>query len=122
MSQFNLNPYITRPANTDLSTKQNYFVKLTSGKVALAAAGTDKILGVLNNYPSAANQAATVQITGTAKVVASGAISALAYVTSDSAGKAVATTSSGDTVRGIALEAAAADGDIIEVLLTYFKY
>ena len=60
---------------------------------------------------------ATVQVYGTCKVVASAAISIGDKVTAAAGGKAVTTTTAGHIVRAIALEAAAADGDIIEVML-----
>lgn len=106
---------------TSLATKQFYLVKQhTDGTMILAAAATDKIVGVLNNKP-AIGAAARVQLNGTAKVVAGGTISVGAWVTADSAGKAVATTTAGDVVIGKFLgTAAAASGDIIEVQLHQF--
>ena len=53
---------------------------------------------------------------GTSKVIAGGAITVGAWVTTDSSGEAVATTTDGDIVIGRALEAAD-DGDIFEVQL-----
>lgn len=104
-----------------LIAKQYYIVKQhTDGTVILAAAGTDKILGVLQNKP-AVGAAALVRFLGTSKVVAGGAISVGAWVTSDASGLAVATTSDHDVVLGKFLgTAAAASGDIIEVQLGIF--
>jgi len=106
---------------TTLIAKQYYIVKQhTDGTMILAAAATDKIVGVLMNKP-AVGAAANVQIGGTAKVIAGGTIAVGAWVTSDSAGKAVATTTDKDVVLGKYLgTASAASGDIIEVQLGIF--
>lgn len=106
---------------TTLIAKQYYFVKQhTDGTLILAAAATDKIVGVLQNKP-AVGAAALVRFGGTTKVVAGGTISVGAWVTSDSNGKAVATTTDKDFVIGKYLgTAAAASGDIIEIQIHMF--
>ena len=105
-------------AAADLSAKQFFIVKLDSSAngVALSAAATDVHIGVLQNTP-ASGEAATVRFLGTSKVVAGAAITKGAYVASDASGKAAATTADKDNAIGIALEAAAADLDVIEILL-----
>lgn len=106
---------------TTLAAKQYYIVKQhTDGTMILAAAGTDKLVGVLQNAP-AVGQAALVRFLGTTKVVAGGTISVGAWVTADSAGKAVATTSASDVVLGTYLGTGSASaGDVIEVRLGIF--
>lgn len=106
---------------SSLATKQYYIVKQhTDGTAILSAAATDKHLGVLQNKPGV-GVSALVRFLGTTKVVAGGAISVGAWVTADSNGKAVATTTDKDVVIGKYLgSAAAADGDIIEVQLGIF--
>lgn len=106
---------------TSLATKQFYIVKQhTDGTMILAAAGTDKIVGVLQNKP-AIGAAANVRIGGTTKVIAGGTIAVGAFVTSDASGKAVSTSSTSDYVLGKYLgSAAAASGDIIEVQIGMF--
>lgn len=102
----------------DLSAKQNYIVKAdvsNDQSVVIAAAATDPIVGVLENKPTA-GQAALVQILGTAKVIAGGTVTRGDVVTSDSAGKAITTTTDKDVAVGRALESAVA-GDIFEILL-----
>ena len=42
--------YITVPAGSDLSTKERYFMTITSGRLAVAGAGV-RIAGVLDNDP-----------------------------------------------------------------------
>lgn len=71
---------------------------------------------MLQNAPSAAGYAATVAISGVSQVIAGAAITRGDSVASGSAGKAK-TATSGNRVLGLALSAAAADGDIIRVLL-----
>lgn len=110
---------ISIPANADLSGNQFYFVKVAnnsgSGEAALADAG-DRVLGVLQNAPDAQGKVAEVAIGGVVKVVADASITAGAEVASSSTGK-VETAGTGDTVAGVALEEATADGDIIEIKL-----
>lgn len=107
--------------SVSLATKQYYIVKQhTDGTVILSAAGTDKHVGVVMNKPIV-GAAALVQILGTAKVIAGGTITVGSFVTSDSNGKAVSTTSASDYVLGKFLGgASAASGDIIEVQLGMF--
>lgn len=106
-------------AEVSLATKQFYAVKLGSGtddNVDLAGAG-EAVIGVVQNNPAITEQA-DVMLLGTTKIVAGAAITKGAYVKSDSAGKAVATTTDRDKSFGRALTTAGADGDIIEIILT----
>lgn len=108
---------LTLKAAADLSTKQHFFVKVTAAQsVNLCSAITDVAIGVLNNKPDAANKAAEVDVSGTTKVVAGAAIAAGARVAPMASGKAQ-TAASTQVPRGIALDAAAADGDVIEIFL-----
>lgn len=120
MAQFNPSSgERTFKAGADLSAKQYFIVKLdsTQNQVVLAAAATDKLLGVLLNAPVANQEARVHMNVGTTKVIAGAAIALGSYVTSDGSGKAIATTTDKHKTLGIALEAAAADGDIIEVAM-----
>lgn len=106
-------------STNDLSAKQYYIVAVDTSNdesVVLAAAGTDPVVGVLQNKPKAA-AAALVRFIGTSKVIAGGSITRGDKVTSDSNGKAVTTTSANDQVLGRALSSAAT-GDLVEVLLS----
>jgi len=99
------------------------FVKYSATGVAISTAGTDKIAGVCNqDVANTSGDTIPVVIAGTVRVEASASIDKGAYVTATTAGKAIATTTTDDIVRGIAREAAAADGDIIEIQLTYFHH
>lgn len=116
MSQSNMGE-CTKVASEDLTAKQFYIVQMdSSGDMEIGEGATDLLLGVLQNKPDD-GEAGIYRHVGTSKVVASGAIAIGARVTTDSAGKAVTTTTNGDLVVGVALEAAANDGDIIEIQL-----
>ena len=119
MSQSNMGEK-TKLASEDLSAKQFYIVQMdSSGDMEVAEGATDLLLGVLQNKPES-GQAGTYRFEGTTKVVASAAIAIGDWVTTTNAGKAVATTTDKDIVIGKALEAAAADGDIIEIQVSIF--
>lgn len=117
MSQSLLSQELTKLASEALTAKQFYIMQMdANGACEIGEGATDLLIGVLQNTP-ASGAAARVRFAGTSKVVASGVIAIGAYVTTDAAGKAVTTTTDGDLVVGQALEAAGADGDIIEIRL-----
>ena len=106
---------ITGLVSADMTSKQYYIVKGSTTSVTLCTAGVQP-LGVIQDTPAASGRPGNIAIGGISKVVAGAAITAGAYVSSDSAGKAV-TAASGDFALGIARTAATADGDVISVLL-----
>jgi hypothetical protein len=126
---------ITLKAAADLSTKQYYAMKVSAANtVNVASAAGEPVIGFLQNKPSAANEAATVAYTGRTKAVAGAAVAAGAYVkvlangkvddastamTADASGASATAATTGAHTIGIALTAASADGDVIEVLLTH---
>jgi hypothetical protein len=92
-------------------------VKLVTGQLQLAGL-VDKELGVLRDAAFAAGDQRAVILRnkqGTIPMVANGAIAAGGAVFTAASGKVGVSTSTGFLI-GTALEAAAADGDIIEVL------
>lgn len=93
------------------------FLRVTLSSGVLAAAGaTVSCLGTTED-PFVAAETGPVRLrsaNGTRKMVASGAITASNPVYAAASGKIAGT---GTVLEGIALEAAAADGDIIEVLM-----
>ncbi len=123
---------ITLVAGADLSASQFLAVKLnSSGRAVLAGAGEDAV-GVLQSK-AGAGLPVTVRVAGITKFIAGDAIAAGARVASDADGKAktavaasVNTSDAGapaDAVAGSftlghALEAAAASGVFIAVLLS----
>jgi len=108
---------VTFEAAADLSAKQFHFVKLTAANtVNVCTATTDNPIGILQNKPSAAGRPAVVRLFGISKAVASGAISAGALIATEADAEA-GTPAASDPVVGKALEAAAAQGDLIKVLI-----
>jgi hypothetical protein len=97
----------------------NRFVTFnTAGKVAQVGTAGAKADGVVTDAVSA-DEATPVETHGVAMVEAGAAIANCGPVTSDNQGRAIATTTAGHHLNGIALETAAAAGEIIAVLVTY---
>ncbi len=102
-------------AGADLSAKVHYLAKIDSdGDIVLAAAGTDVVCGVIRES-NVENKPVTVQYGGMGKAIAGGSVTAGNRLTADGNGKAVATTTAGDKVFGVALTAADS-GDIFSFL------
>lgn len=99
------------------------FVTTAAGDtIDLQTTAAGKVLGVvqekLDRTKVATGKAvADVRMLGITKVRASAAIAQLDYVTNAITGRA-ATATTGQLIHGIALSAAAEDGDLIDVLLT----
>lgn len=110
---------ITRVAAATFASSQYLAAKLnsTEGQAAVCSAASDTVLGIIQD-DVASGQASLIRVTGITKWVASAAISIGAVVGTTAAGKAVTKSANNDKIAGIALSAAAADGDIISVLLT----
>ena len=118
MSTENIALTHSREAGEAMTDKQFYIVQLdATGKIEVGEGATDLLVGVLQNTPAAGEQA-VYAYAGKAKVISAGVIGVGAWVTTDTAGKAVATTTDGDIVIGRYIgTAAAAAGDLIEVQL-----
>lgn len=107
---------ITRPASTDLSTKQYLFTKLDSaGKAAVCSVAGEPAVGVQQNKPAALDRETEIGFHGVSKVIAGGTVASMAKVTTDAAGKAV-TAASTNNVAGLCIDGGVV-GDIITVLL-----
>jgi hypothetical protein len=106
-------------AGEAMTDKQYYIVQLdATGKIEVGEGATDLLVGVLQNKP-AAGEPALYRFNGTSKVKLGGTVAIGAWVTSDTAGKGVATTTDGDITIGRYIgTAAGADGDIGEVQLS----
>jgi hypothetical protein len=111
---------VTLPAAADLSASQHRIVTIDANGAASLATATSLGIGVLQNKPVAA-QAASVAYSGVTKVVAGGTIAAGARVTSDANAAAIAATTGGDSVIGLALASAVA-GDKVAVLLGQYPF
>ncbi len=114
---------IARKADNDLSLKQFFLMKATATGVDLNGTLNGPVLGPLTNDP-VAGKAAAVQVAGVARVVAGAAFAIGDPIKSDAAGKAIKQTGEAAGTQvfviGRALEAAAADGDQVEILITPF--
>lgn len=88
---------ITLEAAADLSAKQYYFVKITSGgKADVCAAATDRPVGVLQNKPTAGNTAEIV-VSGVTKVSSDAGLTAGNLIGTSGDGQADAKTPGTDT-------------------------
>ena len=116
MSQYVLGLAKSFKAEADYSAKQYLLVKLgaTAGGCLLSTANTDLIIGAIQNKP-ASGEGADIPLTGTALVKAGGTLSKGAYLTADSASKAISEGTEDKQIFGIALEDAVVD-DVFEYL------
>ena len=116
MATFQAGQRYSAAAAADFTGKRYTIVKTDSnGNIVNASAATDAILGVIDNEPTSGKTADVVIINseGTFKVKCGGTISKDAYLTSDSNGAAIATTTTGNRVFGRALTSAVS-GQIVE--------
>ncbi|MBD2628483.1 DUF2190 family protein [Trichormus variabilis] len=91
------------------------------GGVVQAAAATDKFLGIGNNLgASASGQRTDIVRGGIAEVEYGGTVAAGDWLTSDANGKAIATTTAGNRIIGIA-DVGGVSGDIGLCLITFGK-
>ncbi|MCX6013512.1 MAG: hypothetical protein NTV30_08930 [Chloroflexi bacterium] len=122
---------LTFVASVNLVSSQYKVVKMSGSTTPLGvelptavtdgAVQTDVQIGVLQNEPLQSG-AAVVRVAGTTKVIAGTPIAIGAYVCSGSPAGYIQTAAVDKSfVIGIAMETAAASGDIIEILLTHFK-
>lgn len=115
-------PTVSLEAASNLSSYQYYVVKFasTAGQVKLATTpATDTIIGVLQNEPTAGQEAQIAGI-GYCIAAAEASVSAGNPVTCSSTGRVKATTTDKDEVLGFAMQASSAAGDLIQVHLTRF--
>lgn len=123
MSQSNPGPTKTFTAGAALS--QFARVKLSTGKLAAAGLADGAAeLGTLEEAAFADLDVRAVLLAnapGSRKMIAAKSISAGATVYTAASGKISDAAATGATKIGIALEAATADGDIIEVLYKHFN-
>jgi len=121
MAEYTQSGRLTRKAAADLSALQYTCVKLdTNGNVVAATAATDKIIGILQNAPTA-NQFADVLLrnsAGTSKAKLGGTVAAGDYLTSNGSGALVTTVTAGNEIVGRAIKAGAS-GDVAEVIVNF---
>lgn len=111
---------VTLVAAADLSAKQYHFVKLdSSGQAAVITANTDRAIGVLQNAPTAGQEAEVLVVGGT-KLVAGEAVAEGAVLSTTSAGKADSITVGSATTQyilGTALTEVSNDGEIFTAVI-----
>jgi hypothetical protein len=107
----------TLVAASDLSADKYRFVVVTAGKIARLNSAGGRADGVLQT-PAIQDRAAEVMVSGVTKMIAGAAIAATGPVTSDVQGRVIP-AATGNAINGIALETAAAAGEVIAVLLGY---
>jgi hypothetical protein len=106
----------TKTASVDLSAKQYSIVKVSGANtIAGATAATDRPCGILQNNPVSGGPAA-FRRGGSSLLTAGAAFAAGAELMSDGSGRGITATGSGAIVAAIALEAATAINQIVEVL------
>lgn len=105
-------------------SKTGMIAKITSADAVqtcdIASAATDIVVGVFTDNapaPAGKNVYVNVRMSGIARVLVAAPVAKGAKVTTDAAGKGIATTTAGNTVVGIALEASTPNG-YVDVLLT----
>jgi len=109
---------LTFKAGAALTNYQYHFVKLdgTSGIVHCSAA-KELSIGILQNAP-ADKRAARIRLLGTSKLVMGATCNEMALITPTDDGHGAVAIADKDHVGAIALEAAGAIDEIIEVLIT----
>ncbi len=110
---------ITFKAAGDLSLLQYYFVKLDADGKVEACGHNEVSIGILQNAPDAEDEAARVRLLGTSKLVMNEAVDEGEMITSTADGDGEVVDAADEYAGAIALEAATAQNDIVEVLITH---
>lgn len=105
---------ITVDQTVGASALSQFALVKTNGALVVTAADTDLAIGVIQTDASASEANVQTVAFGETKAIASGLISKMARICPDAAGKIKAAVT-GDLVCGYALEAAGADGDVIDI-------
>lgn len=104
-------------AGADLSSSQYCLVKVNDeNEVVVATAGTDKIIGVVQNTP-VSGEVAEVAIAGRTKIKASAGIADGVAVTATTGGKGVGTTTPGDCAIAITLTTVSNANEIVDAVI-----
>lgn len=108
---------ISKPASADLSARQYRAMSLSSGEVATAAADADAVFILQNKDADAQGRMCKLRWTGPSRGVAGAAFAENARLKVGTDGKLIAVSAATDPSVALALEAAGADNDIVEVLV-----
>jgi hypothetical protein len=117
-NQLGVSP-ISFKAGAAIGINRAVILDSASNTVIAASAITDLVIGIALEAAAAAGDLVPVQVFGKAKVVASAAIAVGAQLMPTGSGSGKVATAAGATAKsmGVALQAAGADGDVIEALL-----
>ena len=106
---------LTLIAGSDLSALKHTIVRITGEQTCgVATVATQKPEGILQNKP-VSGAAALVRTRGKSKAVAGAAITVGARLMWGTGGKVITLSGTTNYVIGVALQAAGADGDLIEI-------
>lgn len=115
------NPTLIKSLSAGAAIAPFRLVKFSAAETVIqAAAVADFIVGVANEVGAASGERQDVVMAGIAFAEASAAIALGAFLTTDASGRVVTAAPAAGTnnrIIGIALEAAAATGDVIRVLV-----
>ena len=100
----------------DLSAKQFHAVKMSADYTVTTSAANQVSVGIQQDLPAAAGRGCRVRMLGTSKAVAGAAFAAGAKLTPNASGQLI-TATAGQNACAIALQAAAALNDIVEVFV-----
>lgn len=110
---------LTFIAAADLSAKQYYAVYLSAANSVDVSGANGKVIGILQNKPTA-GQEAVVRSIGVSKHIVNEEMAVGKFITAVNGGKGEIVDAAGEFCYGIALEAATAQNDIIAIQLTHF--
>jgi len=106
---------------TSMAAVQYHFVTLHTDGTAIVCGAGGVAIGILQNTP-AIGEAARVRVLGTSKLVMDAAVNEGFPIKSIAGGAGTPVTTDKDFAGAIDIEAATAQNDIVEVLLTHMYY
>lgn len=109
----------TFKAAATLADYQYHAMVLSAANTVTLAGANAIVIGILQNKPDAAGEAAIVRVCGESKMVAGERIDLGTMITSKSDGHGERADANAEHCYAIALESGTADGDIVSVLLNH---
>jgi hypothetical protein len=106
---------------TTLAAQQYHFITLSTDGTAIVDSAGGVSVGILQNAP-AVGEAARVRVLGTSKLVMNTSVDEGVLIKSITGGAGTPVTTDKDFAGAICIEAATAQNDIIEVLVTHCYY
>jgi hypothetical protein len=110
---------ITFKAAATLAAYQYHAVVLSAANTVTVAGANAIVIGILQNKPDAAGEAATVRMVGESKMVAGERMDLGTMITSKSDGHGERADANAEHCYAIALESCSSDGEIVSVLLNH---